>query len=142
VSKNTRPGASIKSKKDFDELYTLGKTIYSSDGRWKSVFLVKEKTSNSNLMFAAAVHKKSGTAVWRNRIKRLLKESYRIKKNILADTIIKNNLFIKVVFSPNLINQREYKNISLEDTLPGITDILNKIKNRVKPKTGNNILGQ
>ena len=142
MSKNTRRGASIKSKKDFDELYTLGKTIYSSDGRWKSVFLVKEKTSNSNLMFAAAVHKKSGKAVWRNRIKRLLKESYRIKKNILADTIIKNNLFIKVVFSPNLINQREYKYISLEDTLPGITDILNKIKNRVKPKTGNNILNQ
>lgn len=142
MSKNTRPRVKIKSKKDFDELYSRGKTIYSSDGRWKSVFLVTEKSSNSNLMFAAAVHKKSGTAVWRNRIKRLLKESYRIKKNILADTIIKNNLFIKVVFSPNLINQREYKNIRLADTLLGTADILNKIKNRVKPKNGNNILDQ
>jgi len=140
VSKNTRPRVKIKSKKDFDELYSRGKTIYSSDGRWKSVFLVKEKSSNSNLMFVAAVHKKSGTAVWRNRIKRLLKESYRIKKNILADTIIKNNLFIKVIFSPNLINQRKYKNIGLEDTLPGIADILKKIKNQVQQKTENNIL--
>lgn len=131
MSKNTRPRVNIKSKKDFDELYTRGKVIYSSDGRWKAVFLVKEKSNNSNLMFAAAVHKKSGTAVWRNRIKRLLKESYRIKKNILADAIIKNNLFIMVVISPNLINQREYKNIRLGDTLPGIADILNKIKNLV-----------
>jgi len=130
VSKNTPSRINIKSKKDFDELYTYGKTIYSSDSKWKAVFLVKEKSSSPSLMFAATVHKKSGTSVWRNRIKRLLREACRLKKNILTDNLIKNNLFIKIIFSPNLINQREFKIIRLNDTLPGIADILNKIKNQ------------
>jgi ribonuclease P protein component len=120
----------LKSKKDIDEIYSEGKTIHSSDGCVKAVYKSYENHDDPKVIFTVAVHKKAGIAVWRNRAKRLLRESYRQKKNTLIDYCKENNLLIKIIFSLNHINQNNYKKVSLKHILPGIDEILNKISKK------------
>ena len=73
------PAERIKSKKDFDELYSSGKILISSNKKIKAIFLIKDNP-DEGVKIAAVVSKKLGNAVWRNRIKRLIKETYRLNK--------------------------------------------------------------
>jgi len=60
----------LKKQKDFDLVFKKGKRIFSSD--FTLVYLDKEQ-----LKVGFAVGKKHGGSVKRNRIKRLLRESFR-----------------------------------------------------------------
>ena len=126
----------IKRKKDFELIYNTGKILHSADRKLKAVFIelkdgfehlpltdYSDEDINKECMaaIAAAVSKKAGNAVWRNRIKRLVRESYRLNKKIL----IKKRLLI--VFSPLQLNQKKNGKICLEDLMPSVIDLLNKI---------------
>lgn len=118
----------IKSRKDFEKIYTVGKTVFSSDKKIKATYIIVEELDTPGVKVAAAVFKKAGTAVWRNRTKRLIKEAYRLNKEVLLETCRKNKKLIKVVFSPNLINQIKNKQIYLNDVMPGVLEIMLKLK--------------
>jgi ribonuclease P protein component len=121
----------IKSRKDFEEIFSNGKTIFSSDKKIKATYLVDKKVDYKGIVISATVYKKAGKAVWRNRIKRLLKESYRLNKKQLLEKVLSKGLLLKLVFSPNILNEKNNKKIYLSDIVPGVSEILLKLKDKL-----------
>ncbi len=76
---------------------------------------------------AFAVYRKAGKAFWRNRVKRLLRESYRLNKEILTNNRTLENRMIFIVFSPYFLNQKKNKKPSLNDVSGEFTGLLEKI---------------
>lgn len=122
----------LRGKKEFDLLFAKGKILYSSDKKFKSIYILAEETELPAIKIVAAVSKKSGNAVWRNRVKRLIKESYRLNKEQLITSVINKNLFLRVIFSPNNFNSSIVKNPGLSDVSPGIIDLLVKLNATIK----------
>jgi ribonuclease P protein component len=118
----------IKSKKEFDVVYSAGQAFYSSSNKLKAVVLIQKETEEAVLKTAFAVSRKSGNAVWRNRVKRLLRESFRFNKQNLKSIVELNKIKLFVVLSPNTINQKNKKKIVLSDLQTDVIDLLNQIK--------------
>ena len=117
----------IKSRKDFEEIFLNGKTVFSSDRKVKATYLIANKSKIAGVMISAAVFKKAGKAVWRNRAKRLIKESYRLNKKTLKEAVIEKGMLLKLVFSPNALNEKNKKRLYLADFMPGIKEIMLKL---------------
>jgi ribonuclease P protein component len=117
----------IKSKKDFEELYSGGKIIISSDQKIKTIFLTKDNPEYG-VKIAAVVSKKLGNAVWRNRVKRLIKESYRLNKQDLLIQCGEKKKSIKLIFSAYSLNENKNKKIGLIEIMPGVLELMRKIK--------------
>ncbi|MDP2039529.1 MAG: ribonuclease P protein component [Ignavibacteria bacterium] len=118
----------IKSKKEFDSVYSSGEILFSSNQKLKAVFLIERETEQAVLKAAFAVSRKAGIAVWRNRVKRLFRESFRLNKTILKAEVENKKIRLNIVFVPNSINERRNKKISLEQIMPDVVDLMNKIK--------------
>ena len=121
----------IKSRKDFQQIYNSGKIFFSNQKIIKALCVIEENSKLPGVKIAAAVFKKAGNAVWRNRLKRLIKESYRLNKEILLNCAREKNLLLKIVFSPNLLYQKKEKNLKLKIIMPEVVDIMLKIKGTV-----------
>lgn len=121
----------VRKKKDFELIFTKGKVVFSSNNLLKAVYRTSPDFREPCVQIAAAVHKKAGKAFWRNRIKRLLKESYRLNKEILLSHCSEKKVFLQIVFSTNKLNQKKMKKAALSDLLPEALDLMNKIKNAV-----------
>jgi len=118
----------IKSKKEFGVVYSKGKTIYSFNRELKATYYFESNSELPGVKCAFAVYKKSGKAFWRNRVKRLLRESYRLNKHTLVQKCISQNRFLLLIFSLNSIDQKKKNKINLKDILPGAVDLLNQIE--------------
>ena len=118
----------IKSRKDFQQIYSSGKIFFSNHKNIKALFIIEENSKLPGVKIAAAVFKKAGSAVWRNRLKRLIRESYRLNKEILLGSAQEKKLLLKIVFSPNLLYQKKNKNLKLKTIMPEVVDIMLKIK--------------
>ena len=118
----------IKSRKDFENIFSSGKIIFSSDKKIKATYFFEKNNENPGVKFAAAISKKSGKAVWRNRVKRLFKEAFRLNKKIIHDICFRKKFLLKIVFSSNSLNERKNKKIKLSDIMPGMLDVLLKLK--------------
>lgn len=121
----------IKSKKLFDAIYACNKVVTSKDQKVKAVFLIENHTNDIPVKVTEAVSKKSGNAAWRNRVKRLLRESYRLNKFLLVDLCIEKKVSLAVVFSPCYLNQKKNPKLSLADVLPGMLDVIKKIQSNI-----------
>ena len=121
----------IKSKKEFEIIYQLGKTIHSSNNTIKANYIVDIENQHPGVKIAAAVSRKSGNAVWRNRLKRLLRESYKTNKTELLNLCFVNKKKVRVVFSASTLNQKKYKKLKLNNVLPGVIEIIEIIKGSI-----------
>lgn len=133
LSKNER----IKKKNEISRLFNSGKRIYTNSRKFKALFCFGEDNLRT-IKIVPAVHKKAGNAVWRNRMKRLIRESYRLNKIILTEVIDDKTLLLMI--SPHSINKKKYPHILLGDVQDEIIELLSKIKNKIlteKDKTGN-----
>ncbi len=117
----------IKSKKDFEELYSGGKIIISGDQKIKTIFLTNDNPEYG-VKIAAVVSKKSGKAVWRNRVKRLIKESYRLNKQELITACSEKKKSVKLILSAFSVNENKNKKIGLSEIMPGVFELMRKIK--------------
>jgi ribonuclease P protein component len=117
----------IKSKKDFDELYSSGKEIISSDQKIKGIFLI-DKSVQGGVKIAAVVSKRTGNAVWRNRIKRLIKEAYRLNKQEMISYSEKSGKNIRLIFAAFAMSEKKNKNIGLNEIVPGVLSVMSQIK--------------
>lgn len=118
----------IKSKKEFRQIFSFGKNQVSSDKKIKAIYTAEKNSEEPGVKIAAAVSRKAGIAVWRNRFKRLVKESYRKNKNMLMDFSEEDRFNIKIIFSPFLLNQKNNKILKFKDIMPAVLDVMMKIK--------------
>jgi len=116
----------VKKKRDFEKVYSSAKVLFSSDRLIKVHFLCVD-SNLSGVKIAAAVSKKVGKAVWRNRVKRLVKETYRLNKTPLLEKVLNKNIQLFLVFSPNRLSETNNKKIYLSDVSPGVVELMNKI---------------
>ena len=119
----------IKSRKDFEKIFSEGKIITSFDRKIKEIYLVERNSNTPGIKIAVAVSKKLGKAFWRNRVKRLLKETYRLNKNILFPICLQKKHLVKIVFFPYGLSQKKNKKVALKDINSEAIDILIKIRN-------------
>jgi len=127
----------IKSRKDFEKIIIGGETTYSSDNRIRANYRLTTAPDKSRVMFAVAVGKKLGNAVWRNRVKRLVREAYRWNKVGLVEKCKIKNALLEIIFSPQALNQ--IKNSEDVKKVEKLVEILLSVK-EVKIKSS--ILGK
>ena len=122
----------IKSRKEIERIFNYGENAYSTDRKIKAKYILNKNASDSGVLFALAVSKKQGNAVWRNRVKRLLREAYRQNKIDLVEKCKKQKTLLEIIFSPQNINQSKNKYINLREIEPPLKEILAKIKEEIK----------
>lgn len=116
----------IKRKNEFSRVYESGKIIYSNSRKLKAIFYLGKSESKS-VKVAFGISKKAGNAVWRNRLRRLLREVYRLNKEILSDC----NRSLWIVFSPNNLNKKVNPKLLFRDVKPDMIDLLKKLRDNI-----------
>ena len=116
----------IKRKNEFSRVYESGKIIYSNSRKLKAIFYLGKSESKS-IKVAFGISKKAGNAVWRNRLRRLLREAYRLNKEILSDC----NRSLWIVFSPNNLNKKVNPKLLFRDVKPDMIDLLKKLRDNI-----------
>lgn len=114
----------ITSKNHFSLVYSQGKRLIADSKQFKAI-VYRGTQEESGVKVAFAVFKKLGSAVWRNRIKRLLRESYRLEKQKLHAVCTPNETVL-IVFSPNRFNQTSLPHPKLKDVYDSVTNLLVK----------------
>lgn len=121
----------VKKKNDFEKVYSSGKVLYSSELLIKSIYTINLNENFLGVKIGVAVSKKAGKAVWRNRIKRLIKESYRLNKVSIVEKASKNNVGVMIIFSPNRLSELRNKTIFLKDIKEKVVELINKIEQQI-----------
>jgi ribonuclease P protein component len=119
------PFDKIKSKSDFENIYKYGSVILSTDKRIKAQFIFNDR--KQKIKVGLIIPSKKGNSVWRNRVKRILRESFRLNSALFYELVNKKNTGIKIVFSPYLLNQKNSKKNFLNDLNPSVLDIIKKL---------------
>lgn len=122
----------IVGKKLFDTIYKNGLIFFSDDKKIKTIFLFEKNSEKPFVKISVAISKKAGSAVWRNRIKRLLRESYRLNKSVLGEFVKSEKLNLNIVFSTNDLNQKNNRKINLDEIMPDVVNVLDKIIDYIK----------
>jgi len=127
----------LKNKNDIELVYKKGYVIISADRKLKANYISID-SETKKVKTAVSVSSKAGNSVWRNRLKRLIRESLRQEELILKETVFKNKLELAIIFSPYRINKTKLAHPILKEVKPAVTDILNKLsKTSVRNLKGN-----
>lgn len=118
----------IKSKDEIEKIYTLGRATFSTDKKVKAIYLFNSHDNWLGIKCAVNLSSKTGNSVWRNKFKRLIRESIRTEADLLREIIFLGGFGISIIFSPGSINQINHRQIFLKDIRPAIFDILFKIR--------------
>lgn len=116
----------VKKEKDFEKIYSSARVLFSSD-RLLKAHILSVDSKISGVKIAAAVSKRAGKAVWRNRVKRLIKETYRLNKKPLLEKALNQNIQLFLVFSPNRLSEASNKKVYYSDVSPGVVELMKKI---------------
>ena len=127
LSRNER----VKKKNDFKKVYSSKKFLFSSDFLVKSLYTIDLNEQFVGVKIAVAVATKAGKAVWRNRIKRLIKESYRLNKHTLLKKAIEKKICLLIIFSPNKLSESKNKKIYYKDIYKSVIELISKIEQQI-----------
>jgi ribonuclease P protein component len=133
LTKKVKIFDSLKSEKDIGQVYRKGKVIISTDRKIKANYLSAENLTN-RIKFAITVSSKTGNSVWRNRFKRIVRESLRLELASLKEINLKSSTDLLIVFSPYTINQTNNRRLFQKDIKPALSDILNKLRTTSRPE--------
>ena len=117
----------LVNKSDFELVYKAGSTIISDDKKVKAKYLFTSKDKNNIVKIGLSVISKKGNSVWRNRIKRIIRESLRMNRDELQNIMEQKKTDLLIIFSPYSINQANSKKIFLNDIKAAVIDILIRI---------------
>lgn len=118
----------LKTDRDFELVYKKGSVIVSNDGRIKARYLFQGENESNRIRAGLSVISKKGNSVWRNRIKRILREIVTKEKIFLQDIAYQKNSNLFIIFSPYSINQNNSRKIFLKNVEPAVLEILNRLK--------------
>ncbi len=121
----------LKSRREIKKVISSGTTIFSADKKIKAIYLIEETEKKTTVQITAAVFKKLGCAVWRNRLKRLIRESYRLSKKNLVEISTQKKKQVKIIFSPQNINEQTNKHVKFNEIMSGMFDVIKKIEKRI-----------
>lgn len=128
LSRNER----IKSKKLFELLYAEGKIAHSAGRRMKGIYCVLPAGTPPGVSIAAAVSRRAGKAVWRVRMKRLIREAYRLQKQEITAFCKERGLALTIVFSVNRISSKDGIAYKLSDIFPEVGSVLQKVIHKLQ----------
>lgn len=112
--------AKIKSKKELDNLFINGKSFLVFP--LKVMYSFSDVEEEINVKFGVGVSKKKFPhATDRNRVKRLLRETYRLNKHKIIDKITTKQLNIFVLFIDNKLPE---KRMSLDSKIEKVFEKL------------------
>ncbi len=132
LSKNER----IKEKKIFDQLFKSGKTILLKNNSLKIIYLT-ENSVDPCVKIAVGISKKAGNSVWRNRLKRLIRNAYRLNKLKLIELSKQKGIRIYILFSSLSLNQSSSGKLNYSDIEKGVISLLSDLNNRIESALGN-----
>lgn len=118
----------IKNKVEITKIYSTGKTIISTDKKVKASYLLSSCSDRLKIKYAVNLSSKTGNSVWRNKFKRLIRESVRAEKDLLREIIFLSKSSLSIIFASGLITQRSNTRIFLHDIKPSVLDILYKLR--------------
>jgi len=121
----------VKKKNDFKKVYSSKKFLFSSDLLVKSLYTIDLDEQFVGVKIAVAVSTKAGQAVWRNRIKRLIRESYRLNKQGLLKKAIEKKICLLIIFSPNKLSENNNKKVYYNDISSSVIELINKIEQQI-----------
>ena len=124
-------GERLKSRTDFEKVFTSGSVIFSDDKNIKAVYLIEKGSVPGKIKIATVVSGKAGKAVWRNRLKRLLRTSYRLNKENIINICLLKNIVLRIIFSPYRYQESKKRIVMLNDIVPGMKDVLLKIERKL-----------
>ncbi len=124
----------ITGKKEFSLVFQSGIPVSTSNTKIRALYTVRRDTEQglSIIKIAVAISKKAGNAVWRNRVRRLIKESFRLNKVKLSEHCANNNLSINLVFLPVGLNKKYIPKMFLNDISPLVDEITSKLIEKVQ----------
>lgn len=117
----------LRGKQNFQRIYSLGKKIYKN--KITCIYLIEKKeTPENKIQVGFSVNRKIKLAVLRNRLKRLMREAFRLNKNILNFEAVKHyNIFLIFYFHKILEN----KKIKFQDVAEEIISILKQVSEEI-----------
>jgi ribonuclease P protein component len=118
----------IKSKGEIEKIYTLGKPIISTDKKVKAIYLLTPHENLAEIKYAITLSSKTGNSVWRNKFKRLIRESVTAEADLLREIILLGKSDLSIIFSSGSITQINHRQIFLNDIKPAVFEILFKLK--------------
>lgn len=121
----------IKSKKEFELVYSSGSKIISAGNLLKVHFYSEVTDGLPSVKVAFGINKKAGKAYWRNRLRRLLKDCYRLNKHEIIKTADIHRLKLLIVFSPNSMEQQSHRKIKMKNVEFDFLDLLNRLNNKL-----------
>lgn len=127
----------IKEKKKIQQLIKEGSSVFSSKNTLRAIYLILDKSLgkkefNAGIKIAVGISKKAGSATWRNRLKRLIKNAYRLNKQELLKTSIENNKSLLILFTAINLNQKNNRKLSFGEINSEVISLLNKISDKIK----------
>ena len=118
----------LKSKSEIELVYKNGQTVVSNDKKLRAkYYFANIKDVNEKVKAGLSVSSDKGNSVWRNRMKRILRELIRKEKEILLSIVKQKNTNFLIIFSPHSITQSNFNKVSLKDITFPMSDILNKL---------------
>lgn len=125
----------IKSKKIFEKTLLFGSKLYSKSKRIKCSFILENLSPefrNESLIKAAfVIGKKSGKAVWRNKIKRKLREIYRLNKQSLILLLEQYSKKLYLIISVAKLNESLNKKVNYRDLESDVLELFETIKKEI-----------
>ncbi len=118
----------IRGKNAFDLVFSKGKRITSSDKLLRGFYIVTKSSDGVPVKIAVGISRKAGNAVWRNRLRRLVKECYRLNKTLLKSRLTAADKQVLLIVLPAGISSKKLRMPVLNQITPALTDILSRIE--------------